>query len=70
VKYEGYTIFNSRLGYTWKNFEVFTNILNATDKLYAYNVTRANTVNSPATYTVAAPRTFMFGIQYNFDLKK
>lgn len=70
VKYEGYTIFNSRLGYTWKNFEVFFNILNATDKLYAYNVTRANTVNSPATYTVAAPRTFMFGIQYNFDLKK
>lgn len=70
VKYEGYTIFNSRLGYTWKNFEVFTNILNATDKLYAYNVTRANTVNSPATYTVAAPRTFMFGIQYSFDLKK
>ncbi len=70
VKYEGYTIFNSRLGYTWKNFEVFINILNATDKLYAYNVTRANTVNSPATYTVAAPRTFMFGIQYNFDLKK
>jgi outer membrane receptor protein involved in Fe transport len=70
VKYEGYTIFNSRLGYTWKNFEVFTNILNATDKLYAYNVTRANTANSPATYTVAAPRTFMFGIQYSFDLKK
>ncbi|OGS70222.1 MAG: TonB-dependent receptor [Flavobacteria bacterium RIFCSPLOWO2_12_FULL_31_7] len=70
VKYEGYTILNSRLGYTWKNFEVFTNILNATDKLYAYNVTRANTANSPATYTVAAPRTFMFGIQYSFDLKK
>lgn len=70
VKYEGYTIFNSRLGYTWKNLEVFTNILNATDKLYAYNVTRANTSNSPATYTVAAPRTFMFGLQYRFDLKK
>lgn len=70
VKYEGYTIFNSRFGYTWKNFEIFTNILNATDKLYAYNVTRANTSNSQATYTVAAPRTFMFGLQYSFDLKK
>lgn len=70
VKYEGYTIFNSRLGYTWKNFEVFTNILNATDKLYAYNVTKGNTTNAQATYTVAAPRTFMFGLQYSFDLKK
>lgn len=70
VKYEGYTIFNSRLGYTWKNFEIFTNILNATDKLYAYNVSRANTANAQATYTVAAPRTFMFGVQYSFDLKK
>lgn len=70
VKYEGYTIFNSRLGYKYKNFEVFTNILNATDKLYAYNVTQANTANAPATYTVAAPRTFMFGVQYCFDLKK
>jgi iron complex outermembrane receptor protein len=70
VKYEGYTIFNSRLGYKWRNFEVFTNVLNATDKLYAYNVTRGNTSNSQATYTVAAPRTFMFGLQYSFDLKK
>ena len=70
VKYEGYTIFNSRLGYKWRNVEVFTNVLNATDKLYAYNVTRANTSNSQATYTVAAPRTFMFGFQYSFDLKK
>jgi iron complex outermembrane receptor protein len=70
VKYEGYTIFNSRLGYKWRSFEVFTNVLNATDKLYAYNVTKANTSNSQATYTVAAPRTFMFGFQYSFDLKK
>lgn len=70
VKYEGYTVFNSRLGYKWRNVEVFTNILNATDKLYAYNVTQANTTNAPATYTVAAPRTFMFGFQYCFDLKK
>lgn len=70
VKYEGYTIFNTRLGYTWKNLEIYTNILNATDKLYAYNVTRANTANSQPTYTVAAPRTFMFGLQYSFDLKK
>lgn len=70
VKYEGYTIFNSRLGYKWRSFEVFTNVLNATDKLYAYNVSRGNASSSKATYTVAAPRTFMFGFQYSFDLKK
>jgi outer membrane receptor protein involved in Fe transport len=69
-KYGGYSVFNARVGYKWKSIELFTNVLNITDKLYAYNVTRANTTTSQPTYTAAAPRTFLFGIQYNLALKK
>ncbi|RKR11353.1 outer membrane receptor protein involved in Fe transport [Flavobacterium sp. 90] len=70
VKYSGYNIFNARVGYQWKKIEIYGNVLNLTDKLYAYNVSRANTTNAQPTYTAAAPRTFVFGIQYNFSLKK
>lgn len=70
VKYSGYNIFNARIGYQWRKIEVYGNVLNLTDKLYAYNVSRANTTNAQPTYTAAAPRTFVFGIQYNFSLKK
>ena len=70
VKYGGYSIFNARLGYKWKAIELFTNVLNLTDKLYAYNVTRGNATTSQPTYTAAAPRTFLFGIQYNLSFKK
>ncbi|MET3029028.1 TonB-dependent receptor [Flavobacterium sp. UW10123] len=70
VKYDGYNIFNARIGYQWKKIEVYGNVLNLTDKLYAYNVTRTNVANAQPTYTAAAPRTFVFGLQYNFSLKK
>lgn len=70
VKYDGYNLFNARIGYQWKGIEVYGNVLNLTDKLYAYNVSRANTTNAQPTYTAAAPRTLVFGIQYNFSLKK
>jgi iron complex outermembrane receptor protein len=70
VKYDGYAIFNGRIGYQWKSFEFYGNVMNLTDKLYAYNVTRANLTTSQPNYTAAAPRTFLFGIQYNLTLKK
>lgn len=70
IKYDGYNLFNTRIGYQWKKIEIYGNVLNLTDKLYAYNVSRANTTGAQPTYTAAAPRTFVFGIQYNFSLKK
>lgn len=70
VKYDGYSFFNARVAYRYKGIEFYTNIMNITDKLYAYNVSKGNNATDKATYTVSAPRTFMFGIQYNFDLKK
>jgi iron complex outermembrane receptor protein len=69
-KYSGYSVFNARFGYKWKSIELYTNILNLTDRLYAFNVTRANLPTSQPTYTAAAPRTFLFGIQYNLSFKK
>ena len=70
VKYDGYAIFNGRIGYQWKGFELYGNVMNLTDKLYAYNVTKANLSTSQPTYTAAAPRTFLVGLQYNFSLRK
>ncbi len=70
VNYAGYNFFNARIGYTFKGIEFYTNILNLTDKLYAYNVARGNNTTDKSVFNVAAPRTFMFGIEYKFDLKK
>ncbi|AFM04174.1 outer membrane receptor protein [Bernardetia litoralis DSM 6794] len=70
LKYEGYNLLNFRIGYQWKGIEVFTNVMNLTDELYATTVSRGNTSTSIATFTPSAPRTFMMGIQYNFVGKK
>ncbi|MEW5676151.1 TonB-dependent receptor [Flavobacterium enshiense] len=70
AKYDGYNIFNVRLGYQWKGLECYANIINLTDKLYAYNVTKGNTLSSVSAYTAAAPRTFVFGLQYALSLRK
>lgn len=69
VKYEGYDILNFRVGYHWKGIEVFSNILNLTDVLYTTNATRGNNATDRTTYNAAAPRTFVFGLQYTFTGK-
>jgi outer membrane receptor protein involved in Fe transport len=70
VKYAGYDIFNARIGYQYKAIEIYGNVMNLTDKLYSYGVSRGNLSTSQSTYTAAAPRTFLLGLQYNFSLKK
>lgn len=70
VKYDGYNVFNGRIGYQLKGLEMYVNAMNFTDKLYAYNVTRGNTPTSTPSYTAAAPRTFVFGLQYHLQLNK
>lgn len=67
---EGISVLNLRTGYQWKGIELFCNIMNLTDELYAFNATRGNTIGSRTTYTPAPPRSFVFGIQYNFTSKK
>jgi len=70
VRYNAYNIINYRIGYQWKGIEVYSNVLNVGDVLYATNATRGNNATDRTTYTPAAPRAFVFGIQYNFAGKK
>lgn len=69
VRYNGYDFANARLGYQWKGIEVYTNVLNVTNVLYATNATRGNNSTDRTTYTPAAPRTFVIGVQYSFSGK-
>ncbi|HEY0656214.1 MAG TPA: TonB-dependent receptor [Chryseosolibacter sp.] len=77
VKYEdkgflglkGASYLNLRTGYQLRGIEVFTNILNLTNELYANSASRGNGVNDRTTFTPAAPRTFVFGVQYTFTGK-
>ncbi|MCL7988467.1 TonB-dependent receptor [Sphingobacterium sp. lm-10] len=70
VKYEGYNLLNLRVGYRWKVIEVYTNVMNLADELFANAATRGNNPTDRTTFIPGAPRTFVFGIQYNFVGKK
>ena len=70
VKYDGYNLINFRIGYKWKGIELYTNVMNLTNVLYATNATRGNFITNTSTFTAAAPRTFVMGVQYNFSGKK
>ncbi len=65
--YKGYDVFNLRFGYDFKakmakGAGIWLNILNATDQLYASNVT-GNQYG--VTYNAAPPRTISIGLTYS-----
>ncbi|QDK80294.1 TonB-dependent receptor [Spirosoma sp. KCTC 42546] len=62
----GVSVLNLRTGYVYKAMEVYVNVLNLTNELYANNATRGNAITDRTTFTPAAPRTFVIGLQYNF----
>jgi outer membrane receptor protein involved in Fe transport len=70
VKYEGYHLLNFRIGYKWKGIEVYSNVMNIANELYANSASRGNNLTDRTTFNPGAPRTFVFGIQYNFEGKK
>ena len=61
--YDGYNVFNLRLGYAWKSFEIWTNIMNVSDELYA---TVARSTRWGQSYSLGKPRHITFGMAYNF----
>ena len=68
VKYDGYNVFNVRAGYKLRAMEIWVNLMNATDKYYAYTASKSNFGYS---YTPGEPRNFTIGLSYNFaDLFK
>lgn len=67
----GVSVLNLRAGYSWhQTLELFVNVLNATNELYANAATRGNAPTDRTTYTPAAPRTVSVGVQYNFVGKR
>jgi outer membrane receptor protein involved in Fe transport len=70
IKYDGYNLLNFRLGYKWKGVEVYSNVMNLADALIANSASRGNNITDRSTFNPGAPRTFVFGIQYNFTGKK
>ncbi|UKJ08780.1 TonB-dependent receptor [Solitalea lacus] len=69
VSYSGYDLLNARVGYQWRGIEVYSNLMNLTDELYASNASRGNNITDRTTYTAAAPRTWVFGITYQLAKK-
>lgn len=61
--YEGYDLLNLRLGYKTKLFEVWTNVMNLSNELYA-TVARATTWGQ--SYSLGNPRSVTVGLAYNF----
>ncbi len=64
AKYEGYNVLNLRAGYRFKGFEIWLNVMNATDNYYSYNTSKSSFGYS---YQVAEPRNFNAGIAYDFS---
>ena len=63
AEYEGFSVFNVRLGYKIKGFDLWLNTLNVGDKLYA---TRGHKSRWGTSYNPGDPRTFNIGLGYTF----
>ena len=63
AKYKGYYVLNLRTGYQRNGFEVWINLLNATDNYYSYITTKSA---SGYSYQLADPRNLNLGISYDF----
>ncbi|GAA5630041.1 vitamin B12 transporter BtuB [Acinetobacter calcoaceticus] len=62
-KYDGHTLLNLRANYRKNAYEVFGQVINATDVHYAESTSFSN---NQASYTPAAPRTYLLGLRYHF----
>ncbi len=62
-KYEGYDVFNLRLGKRFNQFKVWLNVLNLTDKLYATSASKSAWGTS---YRPGEKRSFNLGVSYSF----
>ncbi|NLR80349.1 TonB-dependent receptor [Chitinophaga eiseniae] len=64
--YNGYDLFNARMGYAFKGFECWLNCMNIGDQLYA---TTAEKSAYGKTYRIGPRQTFTFGVAYTFTGK-
>jgi iron complex outermembrane recepter protein len=61
AQYKGYNVLNLRAGYQHNGFEIWLNVLNATDNYYSYISTKSTSYS----YTLAEPGNFNIGISYD-----
>ena len=62
---KGVSVLNIRMGYTYKAIQVFANILNVSNELYATAASRGNNPTDKTTFTPAAPRSVNAGIMFD-----
>ncbi|MDR2063094.1 MAG: TonB-dependent receptor [Acinetobacter sp.] len=62
-KYDGHNLLNLRANYRKNAYEIYGQILNATDQHYAESTSFSN---NQVSYTPAAPRTYLLGLSYHF----
>jgi outer membrane receptor for ferric coprogen and ferric-rhodotorulic acid len=67
AKYKGFATVNARVGYTFKNLEMWTNCLNVTDNIFA-TVVEKNAFGT--SYRPGQLRTINIGIAYTFKNNK
>jgi len=67
---KGISLLNMRTGYTFEGVELFVNVYNVTNELYANTATRGNSPSDRSSFNAGAPRLFNFGVQYTFTEKK
>jgi len=63
AKYNGYNVLNLRFGYQVSAFDVWVNVLNATNNYYSYITTKSA---SGYSYQLADPRSINVGVAYDF----
>lgn len=66
-KYKGYDVFNLRMGYEYRSFELWANIMNVSNQLYATNASASAWGTS---YTSGEPINLNLGIAYRFKKKE
>lgn len=62
-KYEGFNVFNVRLGYDRNRWDTWINVLNVGDQLYATNASKSRFGKS---YSPGDPRTLSIGLAFRF----
>jgi outer membrane receptor protein involved in Fe transport len=69
--YKGFDVLNLRAGYRFKAFEIWMNVLNATNLYYSvYASKNATTTGTDAySYTLGDPREITIGFAYKFERK-
>ncbi|CAL2092708.1 TonB-dependent receptor [Tenacibaculum sp. 190524A02b] len=63
--YAGHHVFNFRVNFEWKNFEIWGQALNVFNKLYAVRASYSRW-DKANTYSIGNPRAFHFGVKYKF----